>query len=366
MIVNFDRPTQITALAAEVKERRARSAATDQALRRAGFNGVFTTDYAIGQLAAALAQSKEGFAKYEAPVKSAHDAAVASGYPSGDAVSAIQQHHAAWLRAKSRVEELERPVPLILHCPVCHTRHVDEGEQATTPHRTHACQNPRCGHLWAPAVVTTVGVWTLPGCLNPVVVDTHSPPETADCRWCGVTGVRVLGGRLEPHSHNPDRVPCQNLDPETRPAISYWCQTCDARGGQPCLSSRSWPCGVGNHGPEFHEARVSRALSGSRRLAQLERDRVAAMEGDSGTKTAELVDAAAPELSHVVHVAGRLLAGEHVDSALTPRDLASAVVSLSQAIDVLRAKILSVADRIDDASLRGVTAARIVRELGKS
>lgn len=33
--------------------------------------------------------------------------------------------------------------------------HIDEGELATTPHRTHACQ--QCGLLWAPATVPTVG-----------------------------------------------------------------------------------------------------------------------------------------------------------------------------------------------------------------
>lgn len=56
------------------------------------------------------------------------------------------------------------PIPLILWCPACHERHIDEGEQATTPHRTHACQS--CGVLWAPAVVPTVGVRFLPGCKN--------------------------------------------------------------------------------------------------------------------------------------------------------------------------------------------------------
>lgn len=57
---------------------------------------------------------------------------------------------------------LAEPVPLILYCPACGERHVDEGEQATKPHRTHACQE--CGVLWAPAVVPTVGVRFLPGC----------------------------------------------------------------------------------------------------------------------------------------------------------------------------------------------------------
>ena len=63
------------------------------------------------------------------------------------------------------VEEVKRlgaPVPLILFCPKCNTRHLDAGVMATTPHRTHACQ--ACGFLWAPAVVPTVGVAFLPGC----------------------------------------------------------------------------------------------------------------------------------------------------------------------------------------------------------
>lgn len=60
----------------------------------------------------------------------------------------------------------EVPVPLLLWCPACHERHVDEGELATRPHRTHACQG--CGFLWAPAVVPTVGVRFLPGCRGEV------------------------------------------------------------------------------------------------------------------------------------------------------------------------------------------------------
>lgn len=61
-------------------------------------------------------------------------------------------------------DERARPVPMILDCPFCHARHIDDGAQATTPHRTHACQS--CGRLWAPAVVPTVGVQFLPGCKN--------------------------------------------------------------------------------------------------------------------------------------------------------------------------------------------------------
>jgi hypothetical protein len=62
------------------------------------------------------------------------------------------------------IDVLSPSLPLLLHCPMCGARHIDEGEQATKPHRTHACQ--LCGHLWAPAVVETVGVRFLPGCKN--------------------------------------------------------------------------------------------------------------------------------------------------------------------------------------------------------
>lgn len=49
-----------------------------------------------------------------------------------------------------------QPVPLLLACPLCHHRHVDEGEWATKPHRTHLCST--CGHKWQPLDFATVGV----------------------------------------------------------------------------------------------------------------------------------------------------------------------------------------------------------------
>lgn len=56
------------------------------------------------------------------------------------------------------------PVPMILTCPACSARHIDEGEFATKVHHTHACQN--CGMVWRPAIVPTVGVQFLPGFKN--------------------------------------------------------------------------------------------------------------------------------------------------------------------------------------------------------
>jgi hypothetical protein len=61
------------------------------------------------------------------------------------------------------------PIDMVLHCPKCGLRHVDEaegeGDEATTqrldvwrnpPHRSHLCHG--CGHIWRPADVPTNGV----------------------------------------------------------------------------------------------------------------------------------------------------------------------------------------------------------------
>jgi hypothetical protein len=56
------------------------------------------------------------------------------------------------------------PVPMRLVCEGCGELHIDEGEFATKPHHTHACQH--CGAVWRPAIVATVGVRFLPGFKN--------------------------------------------------------------------------------------------------------------------------------------------------------------------------------------------------------
>ena len=55
----------------------------------------------------------------------------------------------------------QTPIPMILTCPACCARHVDQGYFATKVHHTHACQS--CGMVWRPAIVATVGVQFLPG-----------------------------------------------------------------------------------------------------------------------------------------------------------------------------------------------------------
>ena len=65
---------------------------------------------------------------------------------------------------------------MILTCPGCGERHVDEGVFAARHHHTHACQH--CGLVWRPAIVCTVGVRFLPGFKHeaPVFADDAQGP----------------------------------------------------------------------------------------------------------------------------------------------------------------------------------------------
>lgn len=76
------------------------------------------------------------------------------------------EHHLRQLDAtiSNWVDPPSTPVPMRLTCPACNTLHIDEGDFATKPHHTHACQ--ACGAVWRPAIVPTVGVRFLPGFKN--------------------------------------------------------------------------------------------------------------------------------------------------------------------------------------------------------
>lgn len=90
----------------------------------------------------------------------------------GDLFLAIahgDETHQAWLRealhAWFRGEPLPparanpAPIPMLLDCPDCFLAHIDVGEWATRPHRTHKCVH--CGNEWRPANVPTRGVQAL-------------------------------------------------------------------------------------------------------------------------------------------------------------------------------------------------------------
>lgn len=60
------------------------------------------------------------------------------------------------------MSEEVRSIPMELRCPNCGIQHVDEGEWATRPHKTHMCvgegARAGCGFLWKPSDRYTVGV----------------------------------------------------------------------------------------------------------------------------------------------------------------------------------------------------------------
>lgn len=73
----------------------------------------------------------------------------------------INELEATVARQAEQIERLQRPIPMELQCPyfTCRMPHVDKGEWATRPHKTHRCTY--CGHDWRPANVPTVGVESL-------------------------------------------------------------------------------------------------------------------------------------------------------------------------------------------------------------
>lgn len=86
----------------------------------------------------------------------------------------LPSYEQAWSAAMKQAETVlgtpvpaMPPLPMVLHCPECKQQHIDVGEFATRPHRTHRCtaeagNGPGCGHEWRPALVRTVGVKELP------------------------------------------------------------------------------------------------------------------------------------------------------------------------------------------------------------
>lgn len=58
------------------------------------------------------------------------------------------------------IAETPAPVPMTLFCPFCGVQHVDEGEWATRPHKTHQCQS--CKKEWRLFEYPTVGVAPVP------------------------------------------------------------------------------------------------------------------------------------------------------------------------------------------------------------
>lgn len=114
-------------------------------------------------------------------------------YPSKVSVSELLDWHQHKVAMVSKMPEARppAPIPMILHCPACHARHVDEGEFAEKPHHSHACQSPGCGHVWRPALVPTVGVIALPGFLNDCLPRSIAKNAVLLCTSSGWTAHRL-------------------------------------------------------------------------------------------------------------------------------------------------------------------------------
>lgn len=120
-------------------------------------------------------------------------------------INVLESENAALREDTARtVLDASAPIPMILHCPVCHARHIDEGELATKPHKTHACQS--CGILWRPAIAPTVGVQFLPGCKNEPVQRNPTPDEvrTAWQDWGRSVGA-IPDGTTLPANESTDQ-----------------------------------------------------------------------------------------------------------------------------------------------------------------
>jgi hypothetical protein len=109
------------------------------------------------------------------------------------------------------------PIEMLLWCPECGERHVDEGEFATKEHHTHACQH--CGHVWRPAIVPTCGVQFLPGFKNEPAAEERptsdaSKTNCVTCRHWSPPGDSSLLWKAEHHENYADFGACNLTEVE--------------------------------------------------------------------------------------------------------------------------------------------------------
>ncbi len=89
-------------------------------------------------------------------------------------------------------------IHISLSCPECLKPHIDEGEWATRPHKTHLCvddaKGKGCGHKWKPSGHATVGVETVCKCThwNDVVACAVTLVETGKGGWPLTAAVREM------------------------------------------------------------------------------------------------------------------------------------------------------------------------------
>ena len=147
-------------------------------------------------------------------------------------------------------------IPMILTCPLCSARHIDEGEFATKIHVDHSCQS--CGLTWRPATVPTVGVQFLPGYKNKEtdkaptmgLVGGRGPLSVATVPCASCFGAGTVGGDLVLSSNPPQYTTkvcgrCNGSGIEPTPVkIVPRCAHCMAHNGfdefNKCLTCGAW------------------------------------------------------------------------------------------------------------------------------
>lgn len=118
-------------------------------------------------------------------------------------LSDVFRQGVAWVLSQQAAQPVP-PIDMVLHCPKCGLRHVDEAEgegddEATTqrldvwrnpPHRSHLCHG--CGHIWRPADVPTNGV---------AAIKTHGTNDSAIAQPQQATDWRQATTYLQRMSH---------------------------------------------------------------------------------------------------------------------------------------------------------------------
>ena len=123
-----------------------------------------------------------------------HDDMGGLSFGRGQQADAKMDHHSTLVELAEEIRSIKLPddmgyesIDMVLHCPKCGTQHIDEDnyeelrieaaelgvdregerelerwieerEWSNPPHRSHLCQNRKCGHIWRPADVPTNGV----------------------------------------------------------------------------------------------------------------------------------------------------------------------------------------------------------------
>lgn len=102
------------------------------------------------------------------------------------------------LEQKPDAVSFATPVDMILHCPQCHTQHVDQPQivdgamWTNPPHRSHLCNH--CGHIWRPADIATNGV---------LFIQTKGTHDNITPKTPAPTIIPSIHTQYEQHRRNP-------------------------------------------------------------------------------------------------------------------------------------------------------------------